>query len=146
MSAATLRQSLTTVRSRMRIEESEGRRSGAAYASAAVIGILSKPNDSGEVMLRKLEFWGMPGSVTLALAAKAGATFATGDMVDYLNGIGDAAAIVAIANFVQGRTVEGVEGHGRTRAQIEEALRRRLRQSETVDEDLDAELAALGRR
>jgi len=147
MSASALRQAVTSARSRVRVSEQEARRSGAAYVSAAVIGIASKPNDRGEVVMSKLSFWGVPGTAMLALLAKGGGSFATGEMADYLNGAGDAAAIIAIANFTQGREVAGadVEGvrsrrRGASRARGAERLESEL---STRLDDIDAELAAL---
>lgn len=147
MSASALRQAVTSARSRVRVSEQEARRSGAAYVSAAVIGIASKPNDRGEVVMSKLSFWGVPGTAMLALLAKGGGSFATGEMADYLNGVGDAAAIIAIANFTQGREVAGadVEGvrsrrRGASRARGAERLESEL---STRLDDIDAELAAL---
>ena len=147
MSASALRQAVTSARSRVRVSEQEARRSGAAYVSAAVIGIASKPNDRGEVVMSKLSFWGVPGTAMLALLAKGGGSFATGEMADYLNGMGDAAAIIAIANFTQGREVAGgdVEGvrsrrRGASRARGAERLESEL---STRLDDIDAELAAL---
>lgn len=147
MSASALRQAVTSARSRVRVSEQEARRSGAAYVSAAVIGIASKPNDRGEIVMSKLSFWGVPGTAMLALLAKGGGSFATGEMADYLNGLGDAAAIIAIANFTQGREVAGadVEGvrsrrRGASRARGAERLESEL---STRLDDIDAELAAL---
>ena len=147
MSASALRQAVTSARSRVRVSEQEARRSGAAYVSAAVIGIASKPNDRGEVVMSKLSFWGVPGTAMLALLAKGGGSFATGETADYLNGMGDAAAIIAIANFTQGREVAGggVEGvrsrrRGASRARGAERLESEL--TGRLD-DIDAELAAL---
>lgn len=147
MSASALRQAVTSARSRVRVSEQEARRSGAAYVSAAVIGIASKPNDRGEVVMSKLSFWGVPGTAMLALLAKGGGSFATGETADYLNGVGDAAAIIAIANFTQGREVAGadVEGvrsrrRGASRARGAERLESEL---STRLDDIDAELAAL---
>lgn len=147
MSASALRQAVTSARSRVRVSEQEARRSGAAYVSAAVIGIASKPNDRGEVVMSKLSFWGVPGTAMLALLAKGGGSYATGEMADYLNGMGDAAAIIAIANFTQGREIAGgdVEGvrsrrRGASRARGAERLESEL--TGRLD-DIDAELAAL---
>lgn len=149
MSASALRQAVTSARSRVRVSEQEARRSGAAYVSAAVIGIASKPNDRGEVVMSKLSFWGVPGTAMLALLSKGGGSFATGEMADYLNGVGDAAAIIAIANFTQGREVAGVSDdvagvrsrrRGASRARGAERLESEL--TGRLD-DIDAELAAL---
>lgn len=119
---------------------------GAAYLGAAVIGVTSKvAAGATEPAIEKLSFWGMPGTVTLAIVAKAAAAFGSGDFQDYANGLGDAAAIIAISRFVQGQEVSGVAAypaHGRTRAAVEESLRRRLRETMSED-DIDAELAAL---
>jgi hypothetical protein len=134
----------------MRLEESEARRSGAAYVTAAVIGITSTPAaGQTEAAIEKLSFWGMPGTVTAAILAKAGATFASGDMADYLNGAGDAAAIIAISKFVQRQEVAGMGAAPRARVTqsataTEAALRRRLRETMS-DEDIDAEIAELAR-
>lgn len=151
MSAATLRQSIATARSKVRISEQEARRTGAAFVSAGIIGVTSKPNERGEVMMNKLSFWGIPGTAMLAIIAKGGATFATGDGADYLNGIGDAAAIIAISNFASGREVAGMSGDdqemsgrrrrvgaGRDAARLERELSSRM-------SDVDEELAALER-
>lgn len=150
-SASTLRQSIATARSRVRISEQEARRSGAAYVAAGIIGVASKPAENGEVMMKKLSFWGIPGTAMLAILAKGGGSFASGDVADYLNGVGDAAAIIAIANFASGREVAGMAGEdevsGRRRrraprsasrgaARLEEELSARV-------DDLDSELAAL---
>jgi len=143
--AATLRQSVTAARSRMRMSEQEARRSGAAYVAAAVIGVTSKPNDRGEVLLSKLSFGGVPGTAMLALLAKGGSTFASGDVADYLNGVGDAAAIVAIANFTSGREVAGVEGRRRRAMRGDGGSRRLERELSERMSDVDAELAALER-
>ena len=147
MSASALRQAVTSARSRVRVSEQEARRSGAAYVSAAVIGIASKPNDRGEVVMSKLSFWGVPGTAMLALLAKGGGSFATGETADYLNGMGDAAAIIAIANFTQGREVAGADVEG-VRSRRRGA--RRARGAERLEseltgrlDDIDAELAAL---
>jgi hypothetical protein len=143
MSTASLRQSLTSARSRMRITEAEARRTGAAYASAFVLGRLSVPTASGEpAPLSKLQVLGMPGTVTAAVLAKLGATFMDGSTADYLNGVGDAAAIMALADFARGREVAGMGAAPRAAnpEAVEAAIRRKLaaaRRDAQRDELLD---------
>ncbi len=147
-STATLRQTIAATRSRVRISESEARRTGAAFVGAAVIGIASKPDDRGEILMKKLEVFGLPGSVVLAILAKGGASFMSGDTADYMNGLGDAAAIIAISKFAQGQDVSGMDVAGaRSRRRRGGGSRRDIERLESelssrVD-DIDRELAAL---
>lgn len=147
----SLRQSAAMSRLRSRVSDQEARRTGAAYASAVALGIMSKPKEGEtESTLDKASVFGLPGSVVVALVAKAGATFADGDVADYLNGIGDAGAIIALSQFARGETVAGtlpaVSGRpsGNRAAALERAIRRRLANEraaarEQLEDDVDAD-------
>ncbi len=146
--AAALKSTAAAARSKLRLSESEMRRSASAFVSAGVIGVMSRaPEGGGAPPLSKLAFWGIPGTAVLAVVAKGGASFATGDSADYLNGLGDAAAIVSIASFTSGRDIAGLSGvddsqelsgrrrrgsSGRTAEQLEAEIRRRLEAEEEL--------------
>lgn len=125
MSASSLRASLANIRSRARINEAEARRSGAALASGFVLGSMEKAGTLNDLP----DMFGLPKSVTIAIVAKLGAGYATGDIADYMNGLGDAAGVVALYQFGKGvETIQGVEQPRQLAG--EEVGRRRLTASE----------------
>lgn len=154
MSAATLRNSLTNIRQKARMSEADARRTGAMYGGAVALGIMSRTtrNDAGEVqapMLDKVSVFGMPGAVVVAIGAKAGAAFSSGDASDYLNGLGDAAAVMALAAFAAGREVAGTpeerqaaatpQAEGLRTRRLERQLRQRLAARRAAEELRDAD-------
>lgn len=138
--AATLRQSAANMRSKIRLSDQEARRSFAAYGSALAIGMASKRTASGEIPLEKLEIFGMPGTLTLAVVGKVGASFMDGQVADYLNGIGDAASIIAISKFAEGREIAGVAGDAvagrRNRRRLSAARQRAAREEAELEDEL----------
>lgn len=136
------KQQLTNLRSRLRVDAGEARRSGAAYAGAGVLGLMK----AGGQMDRIPDIFGLPKTVSIALAAKLGANYMSGSTADVLNGVGDAAAVVAIYEFAQGATVSGLVGDGASDGRVSDEARRlerRLARTLSEDElaDLEDELA-----
>lgn len=132
---------LGNLRSRLRVDAGEARRSGAAYGGAGVLGLMKA---SGQ-LARVPDVFGLPKTVSIALACKIGASYAPGAAADYLNGIGDSAAVIAIYEFSQGITLSGlddVSGSGRNAGTTARALESRLASALDEDEldDLEDEL------
>lgn len=163
MSTATaLKASVATMRNRLKIDEAEARRSSAAYLSAGILGLMEKPRqgdsaEEREPLIEKIPtFFGLPRLAGIAIVAKVGAQYAGGSNEDYLNGLGDAAAVLAIHAFSKGEQVAGVADVGRRRSRsgggttdariraLEEKLRRQLAAAGGgTDDDLDAQIADL---
>lgn len=142
MSASSLKQNLSTLRSRVRLEQEEARRTGAAMAGAYVIGSMEKAGTLAELP----DAFGLPKTVIIAVLAKVGASFASGQAADYANGVGDAASAIALYQFAKGETIAGSAAppaRGRMSSTVS-SLRERLaaRLNEGSDE-LDPELAEL---
>ena len=131
---------LGSLRSRLRIDAEEARRSGAAYAGAGVSGLMKK----GGQLDRLPDVFGLPKTVGVALACKLGANYMSGSTADYLNGVGDSAAVIAIYEFSQGIDVSGMSS-GRNAGTTARDLERRLADRLSPDElaDLEDELAEL---
>jgi hypothetical protein len=143
---ATTKQAMTTLRSRLRFEETEARRTGAAYATSFVFGAMSR---SPEWMTRLRLIDGLPVSATAAIVTKIAASYADGEMADYLNGASDSLASIALFQFGAGSplaTVMGAEqsasngGHAALEARLNRALG--LGESADVGYD-DGELSEL---
>lgn len=128
---------LSSLRSRIRVDRQEAMRSGSAYAAAGVIGLM----EAGGQMDRLPDAFGLPKTVTLAILGKVGGSYASGDIAAGLNGLGDAAAIIAIRDFARGMTVSGANDYGRegarrrriTAADLERRLADRLAPDELAD-------------
>jgi hypothetical protein len=129
----SVKQQLTGLRSRLRIDAEEARRSGAAYAGAGIIGLMKK----GGQMERLPDVFGLPKTVGVALACKLGANYMSGATADYLNGVGDSAAVIAIYEFSQGIDVTGMAATGRNAGTTARELESRLRDRLTDDELAD---------
>lgn len=142
---ANLKQSLAAARSRARLSKEEMLRTGVSYVAAGVLGVMQKPNERGEIPIAKASIMGVPGTVVVAGVAKGIAMFAPGSFGTAANGFADAAAIISIANFAQGHTVNGMSGHRRSSASRRAAAARLERElSSRLDHDDDErELAAL---
>lgn len=147
MSATSMKQALQGARSRLRVSEAEAERTAAAYTAAVVIGIGSKGHGGQPPMMSKLAFAGIPGTIVLAVLAKVGAGFMTGTTANIANGVGDAAAIIGVAKFVEGTDIAGLsdsEMSGRRRRSTADAARRlEERLASRLDMSADDELAAL---
>lgn len=122
------------IRARLREEEGEARRGGAALATSYVIGSMETSGAINTVP----PLFGLPRTVTLAILAKAAGTFARGSMRDYLQGVGDGAAIIATYNFSKGATVSGVDDEMSGRR----SRRRRMAEAANVERQLRAQLQA----
>lgn len=154
--AATLRSNLSSFRSRVRIDEAEARRSGAAYLSAIVLGAMEKTREGDtpearEPLIEKFPtLFGLPRTASIAIAAKIGATYSTGDTADYLNGLADCSAVIALHAFVKGEQVAGM-GASRSSARLSDKerirrLERRLAEQLSAGGDsTEAELSGLER-
>ena len=123
---------LGNLRSRLRVDAGEARRSGAAYGGAGVLGLMKA---SGQ-LARVPDVFGLPKTVSIALACKIGASYAPGAAADYLNGVGDSAAVIAIYEFSQGITLSGMDATGRNPGTSARALESRLA-SALDDEELE---------
>lgn len=131
---AKAKEIMSRVRARLRDEEAEARRGGAALATSYVIGSM----ETSGAMASVPQLFGLPRTVTLAVLAKAGGTFARGPVRDYLQGVGDSAAIIATYNFSKGGTVSGIdEVSGRRRNR-----RHRMAEAANVERQLRAQLQA----
>jgi hypothetical protein len=126
---------LSSLRSRLRVDKEEATRSASAYAGAGVLGLMK----AGGQMDRIPDVFGLPKTVSVALAAKIGANYMSGTTANVLNGVGDAAAVVAIYEFAQGVAVSGVSDRA---SDLERRLASRLSEDELAD--LEDELAAHG--
>lgn len=132
MSASSLRASLANIRSRSRINEAEARRSGAALAAGFTLGAMEKAGTLAQVP----DMFGLPKTVTIAIVSKLAAGYASGDMSDYANGVGDAAGVVALYQFGKGETVDGMVAGAtppRLAGSTQEVGARRLTASELRD-------------
>ena len=168
MSTATeLKASVSNLRSRVKIDEMEAQRTGAAMVGAFVIGVMEKPR-TGETpeerapWISKIpDILGLPKTASIAILAKLGAQYAPKGMQGYLNGLGDAGAVIALHAFAKGEQISGmsptsmvnpggIEGRrSQARAtaarvrELEARLARQLRASGSNEDEIDAELAAL---
>lgn len=148
---SNLRNQLATIRSKARINDAEMRRSGAGVAASFIIGALEKSGRMNDIPTLA----GLPRTVTLAFAAKLGASYASGSAADYLDGVGDAAANVAVYQFAKGPDVSGAHVAGarsdaraarameRRAAALEARIARQLRDEGVGEDDIERELAAL---
>lgn len=124
---------LSSLRSRLRVDKEEATRSASAYAGAGVLGLMK----AGGQLDRIPDVFGLPKTVSVALAAKLGANYMSGTTANVLNGVGDAAACIAVYEFAQGVNVSGVSDRA---SDLERRLASRLSEDELAD--LEDELAA----
>ncbi len=161
--ASAAKATLVTMRSRLKIDEAEARRTSAAFLAAGILGLMEKPREGDSVeerqpLIEKIPtLFGLPRLAGIAIFAKVGAQYAGAANADYLNGLGDSAAVLAIHAFAKGEQVAGVADVGRRRRgraapddsrirALEEKLRRQLAATGNGaggDEDLDAQIADL---
>lgn len=147
---------VAAARAKMRAEKGEATRVGTALASSYVIGAIEK---SPEQLAKIPTVFGLPRTFTLAALAKGAAMFSPkGTTTDVLNGIGDAAAIIAVHAYAKGETVAGfnvgdeLSGPRKKRKRQQGAMRERLKALEERltdelgdgdEEELDAAIGAL---
>lgn len=127
---------LSNLRSRLRVDKEEATRSASAYAGAGVLGLMK----AGGQLDRIPDVFGLPKTVSVALACKLGANYMSGQTANVLNGVGDAAACIAVYEFAQGVNVSGMVGD--RASDLERRLASRLSEDELAD--LEDELASHG--
>lgn len=94
-----LKSQVSAARARVRFEEAEMRRMGASAITSFALGAGTKADG----WLHQVPgLFGLPKTVSFAILAKGASAFASGDLRDYLDGAGDAAASVAIFQLAQG--------------------------------------------
>lgn len=130
---------VAAARAKMKAEKGEATRVGSALASSYVIGAIEK---SPEQLAKIPQVFGLPRTFTLAVLAKgAGMFVGKGTGNDVLNGIGDAAAIIAVHSYAKGETVAGfgeeVSGPRKRRKKQQGAMRDRIK---ALEERLTDEL------
>jgi hypothetical protein len=154
--AATLKQNLSSFRSRVRIDEAEARRSGAAYLGAIVLGAMEKTREGDspearEPLIEKFPtLFGLPRTASIAIAAKVAAQYSSGDTADYLNGVADASAVIALHAFVKGEQVAGMGAARSSTRRLSDRerirqLERRLAAKLEQGDEVDAELSGIER-